>query len=499
MTAWRNAAKNGELRFSVEVDSDLPKGSAPRLEQAAREAACQLFALPWELLHDDRGYLFQGAQPVGVRRRLPQRRHEPGALADLPIRVLLVSPRPEDQSAAFIDHRASARPLVAAVEGLGDLAELSVLAPPTLPALRQALDDAHSGGRRSTSSISTVTVSLAASTAWAALFRGSRGSRQTLRPPLEARAADELAGLVRDHRIPVMFLEACQTAHAEHDIAASVAGRLLQEGVTSVVAMSHSVPAETAQRFVGAFYSQLSQGATVGRSMLAGQTALADDRPRGQIPGAGPSVSTTGLSRSCTRKTTTRSCSAACRAKRRGGFWNPSGENAWAALARPAASRFIGRSRELLALERLLTRQRPRWWSAPEARARRHLPSSSLAGWFVPSDSAAQRSCRLSTSRMSGRSSTRSASSFAPRDQLVSREVQGRGGSTEARRKGPARRADDPGLRQPGEYLARLGRARLRPPRSRFPVCSTWSRGCWPRTQHAGTLYQPAEASGPVR
>ena len=147
VTAWRNAANDAERRFTVEVDSDLPEGASPLVQQAAREAACQLFSLPWELLHDDRGYLFQGAQPVGVRRRVPRRKHFPRKPVNPPIRVLLVSPRPEDSSVAYFDHRSIALPLVAALESQGDLVDLSVLAPPTFPALRQALDDAHAAGR----------------------------------------------------------------------------------------------------------------------------------------------------------------------------------------------------------------------------------------------------------------------------------------------------------------------------------------------------------------
>jgi CHAT domain-containing protein len=60
---------------------------------------------------------------------------------------------------------------------------------------------------------------------------------------------DELGPLLRDHRIPLVFLEACQTAQAEQ-ASESVASELLKVGVASVVAMSHSVLVETARRFV---------------------------------------------------------------------------------------------------------------------------------------------------------------------------------------------------------------------------------------------------------
>jgi methionyl aminopeptidase len=61
----------------------------------------------------------------------------------------------------------------------------------------------------------------------------------------------ELGPLLRDHRIPLVFLEACQTAQAEK-ASESVASELLKVGVASVVAMSHSVLVETARRFVEA-------------------------------------------------------------------------------------------------------------------------------------------------------------------------------------------------------------------------------------------------------
>jgi tetratricopeptide (TPR) repeat protein len=359
VTAWRNAATNGERRFSVEVDSNLPDGSPAPREPAAREAACQLFALPWELIHDDRGYLFQGARPVGVHRRLPQRKHDPDKPVELPIRVLLVSPRPEDKLASYIDHRSSALPLVDALEGLGDLVELSVLAPPTLPALRRALDGAHRAGRPfHVIHFDGHGVYSREHGLGSLCFEDPDDVEQLRDRRSRTVPADELAGLVRDHCIPVMFLDACQTAHAEHDVAASVAGRVLEEGVASVVAMSHSVLMETARRFVGAFYSQLCQGATVGSSMLTGQKALADDRQRGQIPGAGPLslddwfvpvLYQQDHDHQLFRRLPGEAARRLLESIRRKSMgWLPD----------PPPHHFIGRSRELLVLERLLSRER---------------------------------------------------------------------------------------------------------------------------------------------
>jgi CHAT domain-containing protein len=94
--------------------------------------------------------------------------------------------------------------------------------------------------------------------------------------------AADLASRMRDYGIPLVFLDACQTAQVEADPTASVAAKLLEEGVTSVVAMSHSVLVETARRFVQAFYAALAEGKRVGQAMLAGQQALAGDPPAGR-------------------------------------------------------------------------------------------------------------------------------------------------------------------------------------------------------------------------
>src|SRR5206468_7657067 len=66
---------------------------------------------------------------------------------DPPIRVLLVSPRPEDDRAGYLDHRTSARPLVEALAPLGELAELTLLDPCTFPALQEELRRAQAAQR----------------------------------------------------------------------------------------------------------------------------------------------------------------------------------------------------------------------------------------------------------------------------------------------------------------------------------------------------------------
>ncbi len=355
LAAWQHAAGEAERRFSVKVDSDLSEGAAPEQQAAAREAASGLLSLPWELLHDGRGYLGQGKHTVQVRRRLPNRRRQEVRLTRLPIRILLVSPRPEDEHTGYFDHRSSALPLIEAVEQLGELAELTVLNPPTFAALEQAVvqaakdkkpfDVIHFDGHG---------VYDREHGLGGLCFEDPKDSSKLAGRAMLLIHADDLAAASRDHRIPLVFLDACQTATIEDDPTASVAARLLEEGVTSVVAMSHSVLVETARRFVQAFYAELANGRTVGQAMAAGQQALQGNTYRGRIMGAGELrlqdwfVPVLYQEQQDPQVVAQLPPQAVRRLQERQRRLSLGG------LPDPPPQSFVGRSRELLALERLL-------------------------------------------------------------------------------------------------------------------------------------------------
>lgn len=361
LTAWQQAADGGERRFSVQVDSDLPKGAPEEAQAAAREAATELLSLPWELLHDGRGWLFQGKHAVRVRRRLPNRLRQPEHPTSLPVRILLVSPRPEKDvkgnAIGYIDHRISARPLTEAVENLGDLARLTVLQPPTYTALEQALQKGDEGQPFDVVHFDGHGVYDRRLGLGGLCFEDPGDEEKLEGRMVHLVHADQLAGLVREHRIPLVFLEACQTAMAQMDPTASVAARLLEEGVTSVVAMSHSVLVETARRFVQPFYAELAQGARVGRAMLAGQQKLFADTKRGKILGAGelqlqdwfvPVLYQEEQDPQLITKIPPQQVRQLQEKQRRLSLGD---------LPEPPSHHFQGRSRELLALERLLHRE----------------------------------------------------------------------------------------------------------------------------------------------
>lgn len=288
LKAWQPAGVEGERRFSVFVERELPEGASPEEQAAADEAAAELLALPWELLHDGGGFLFHGERAARVRRRLPNRHSQKVIPTRLPIRILLVSPRPEDERTPYLDHRISARPLIEALESLGESAKLSILTPPTFPALEKTLRKAAEAGEPfdvvhfDGHGVYDRRVGLGA-----LCFEDPKDAEELERRAVQLIHAEKLAEVIRDRRIPLVFLEACQTAKSEDDPTASVAAKLLEEGVASVVAMSHSVLVETARRFVKAFYGELAAGRRVGTAMIEGQRELHRDDYRGKLMGAG--------------------------------------------------------------------------------------------------------------------------------------------------------------------------------------------------------------------
>jgi len=169
--------------------------------------------------------------------------------------------------------------------------------------------------------------------------------------------AAQIAAVMRERRIPLVFLNACQSAQAEEDPSASVAARLLDEGVASVVAMSHTVLVETARRFVTVFYQTLVAGARVGAAMLKSQQALQIDTFRLEVFGGRalhlhdwfvPVLFQEQQDVQLFRRIPSERIAQVIRRERRLRL---------GALPQKEDLQFVGRSRELLALERLLLAQ----------------------------------------------------------------------------------------------------------------------------------------------
>ena len=385
LQAWAGVEAGASRRFSVSVDDSLLLGSSEAENATAQEAATALLALPWELLHNGDGFLFQGGRPTRVRRRLPNKRTRPVPVVAPPIRVLLITARPEDDACGYLDHRASALPLVAATEELGEVLRLTLLHPATYPALEAELARAQQAGEPyhvvhfDGHGIYDRRVGLGG-----LCFEDPNDRHMLTGRRHQTVYTNQLGPLLNNYRIPLVLLEACQSAQAEAG-AESVASDLLQRGVASVVAMSHSVLVETARRFVAAFYAELAKGQRVGQAMLAGQMALHSDPSRGQRYGIGElTLADWFVPVLYQEKDDPQLFTATPAPQTQEDLRSRQRARLGAVPPEPADTGFVGRSRDLLALERLLRQER---WAVLRGQGGegKTALAAELARWLVRS------------------------------------------------------------------------------------------------------------------
>jgi tetratricopeptide (TPR) repeat protein len=274
---------------------------------------------------------------------------------------------------------------VAATEELGEVLRLSLLHPATYPALEAELARAQQAGEPyhvvhfDGHGVYDRRLGLGG-----LCFEDPSDSHKLTGRRHQTVYTNQLGPLLNNYRIPLVLLEACQSAQAEAG-SESVASDLLQRGVASVVAMSHSVLVETARRFVAAFYAELARGQRVGQAMLAGQRALHSDPNRGQRYGIGeltladwfvPVLYQEQDDPQLFTATPAPQTQEDLRSRQRARLGEVPPE--------PAESGFVGRSRDLLALERLLRQQR---WAVVRGQGGegKTALAAELARWLVRS------------------------------------------------------------------------------------------------------------------
>lgn len=277
-TAWRDSPKAHDWRLTLQTDSHPTDANIPTVRP--------ILDLPWELLHDADGFLIQGKQPPRLCRQLPGG-GEPFAPAPPPVRILVISPRPDTETTGHPDHRRTALPLLDALEPLGALVSVQILNPPSLAALDQRLNDAWATGQPFTAlhfdgcfrpDPATGAVTFG--------FEETYDQRAPLCRDARFISAPALAALLNPYRIRLVTLT-CADRETGATPAADLATTLLAAGLAAAIVVRDAVPAPTLQRFWATFYEELLRGASISQATFSGQRRLATDSYR--MPGFGGS------------------------------------------------------------------------------------------------------------------------------------------------------------------------------------------------------------------
>ncbi len=265
---WYTAAASGPAEGRrLLVSSDEP-GVLAWPWEALRDPQRDFLAMDW---HVERK-LNTVADPMPLPKGLPRDR----------VNVLLVTARPLVRDVQF---RSISRPLVELIDSLRLPAEVTLLRPPTFDALREHLAqnpdtyhivhfDGHGGyGAAPGGGGHSPFVLHARGTL---VFEDDDGKADAI-------DADQLSALLREHRIPAVVLNACQSGMVDpraDSAFASVAAALIRAGIRSVVAMAYSLYVSAAQQFLPAFYRRLFETGDLAQPTRAGRRQMLADPKR---------------------------------------------------------------------------------------------------------------------------------------------------------------------------------------------------------------------------
>ena len=252
----------------------LLDGPEPRELTIATDQS-SLLRLPWELLADDAGSL---AQRVSVRRQLATpEKNEPHSVP-LPLRMLYIVSRPSDTG--FIDPRMTTKSLFAALDPLGSNVRIDFCRPPTLARMEEMLREGQTAGQPyHVVHFDGHGTFLPEAQIGALCFEKADDALEDSQTDLVP--ANRLGTLLAKHQIPLVVLEACRSATVgKMSVFRSVAPRLIQAGVGSVLSMSHAVLVQAATVLLDRFYRELIRGTTIGHAVAQARSALVSSPSR---------------------------------------------------------------------------------------------------------------------------------------------------------------------------------------------------------------------------
>ncbi len=215
--------------------------------------------IPWELIRDPtpgRGYLaplLGGLYRQRTGMKLDPLQEAPGGR---PFRILLVIARPYgDQD---IPLGTVARPLLEALRPLGKRVEVELLRPPTFDAVQRRLNEhrgfydvVHFDGHGVFGKSLSEPVDELNAEVGHLVFEKASGGPETV-------TSKDIGQALATCKVPVFILNACQSGEESATSAfGSVASQLVALGSKGVVAMSYSVYAEAAARFMQRFYERI--------------------------------------------------------------------------------------------------------------------------------------------------------------------------------------------------------------------------------------------------
>jgi tetratricopeptide (TPR) repeat protein len=272
------------------------RGRGGGLEIALVSDSARWLGLPWELMRDPSRPAPLVLDQVTVTRSLPSTDLTGSvAVPGSRLRVLMVISRPDGPS--DVGYQMVARPLLERLEAVRGTVELAVLRPPTLQQLAAMLAEAAAAGEPfqvvhfdGHGVFGTVPELPAGRGPSMYAGRGPQGMLAFEKPGggADLVPAERVAQVLAAGSVPVVVLNACQSAQVGGEVEAAVATRLLRGGAASVVAMAYSVYAVAAAEFMAVFYERLFAGDRIADAVTAGRARLqiADKRPspKGELP-----------------------------------------------------------------------------------------------------------------------------------------------------------------------------------------------------------------------
>lgn len=274
-------------------------------------AVAEAASIPWELMRDP---LLKS--PISLRAKSFVRVQSNPNIAFLPVpnveegrlRILYVACRPG--GADDVELRAVANRLLRDLGQARSRFDIKALRPPTFEKLEEELNDAkeagrpyhivHFDGHGTYQDLSDTELA-----DWAAALQDSADGDEANKrgyllfehdSEVKMRPIDgeKLGKLLHDSRVPVLVLNACQSAmhdatgtlasirsvHDEVRAIGSFSQAVVDQGIPAVLGMRYSVFVVTAAKYIGELYAELAKGRTFGQAASEGRKRLHSDPKR---------------------------------------------------------------------------------------------------------------------------------------------------------------------------------------------------------------------------